>query len=109
MQTTAVPHDPLARALRVLARRWTLEILDLVIDGPKRFSQIHQTFPGLSERVMWERLRDLIDAELLQRNVDPGPPITSSYRATDRSLEVKDRIEELRDALGLERPTRRAA
>jgi DNA-binding HxlR family transcriptional regulator len=31
---------------------------------------------------MTERLRDLQDAGLVQRTVDPGPPITSSYRLT---------------------------
>jgi DNA-binding HxlR family transcriptional regulator len=109
MQATQAPHDPLARTLRILSRRWTLEILEFVAAEPRRFSEIHHAFPGLSERVMWERLRDLIDGELLERIVAPGPPITSTYAATARARDVRVRIEDLRIALGVERPRRHAA
>ncbi|MGI9100042.1 MAG: winged helix-turn-helix transcriptional regulator [Solirubrobacteraceae bacterium] len=58
-------------------------------------------FPDLSERVMWERLRELTGAGLISREVDPGPPIKSIYVATSRAADVRTSIEDLRGALGL--------
>lgn len=49
---------------------------------------------------MWERLRELTDVGLITRQVDPGPPIKSTYMATDRAADVQLRIDELRTALG---------
>ncbi|MDP8908273.1 MAG: helix-turn-helix transcriptional regulator [Chloroflexota bacterium] len=77
-----------------------MDILELLLEKPCRFSEIRQAIPGLSERVMWERLRELTDVGLIVREVDPGPPIKSTYRATDRAADVQLRIDELRTALG---------
>ena len=49
---------------------------------------------------MWERLRELTDAGLVSREVDPGPPIKSTYVATSRAADVHASIEGLRGALG---------
>lgn len=92
--------DSFARSLRSLSRRWTLDILKLLLEKPRRFSEIRQAIPGLSERVMWERLRELTEVGLIVRHVDPGPPIKSTYMATSRAADVQLRIEELRAALG---------
>lgn len=109
MPAQVLEHDPLADALRTLSRRWTLAILRLLLERPCRFSEICHALPGLSERLMWERLRELTEAGLIARHVDAGPPITSTYTATDRASEVHCRIEELRVALGVEHTTTRAA
>ena len=109
MPPTSPATDPLGQALRVLSRRWTLEILEALTDKPRRFSEVHQTFPGLSERVMWERLRDLGQANLIERTVDPGPPITSTYRPTPRAQRVLAELNDLRAALGLDAAGRDAA
>jgi DNA-binding HxlR family transcriptional regulator len=99
-QTSTADPDSFARSLRSLSRRWTLEILELLLQRPCRFSEIRHAIPGLSERVMWERLRELTDVGLITRQVDPGPPIKSTYMATDRAADVQLRIDELRTALG---------
>lgn len=99
-QASIVDRDSFSRSLRILSRRWTLDILELLLEKPCRFSEIRRSIPGLSERVMWERLRELTDAGLITRDVDPGPPIKSTYVATSRATVVRARVEELRSALG---------
>lgn len=100
-QAPIADHDSFSRSLRSLSRRWTLDILELLLQRPCRFSEIRRAFPELSERVMWERLRELTAADLISRQVDPGPPIKSTYAATSRAADVRTTIEELRCALGL--------
>jgi DNA-binding HxlR family transcriptional regulator len=74
--------EHLARELEVLAKRWTLQLLFLLLQRPARFSELERAVPGLTNRVMADRLRELQDAGLVDRQVDPGPPISSNYALT---------------------------
>ncbi len=69
-------------ALQMLESRWALRLLTALIVGPARFSELEAAVPGVSRRMMSERLRELEGAGLVRRTVDPGPPITSSYALT---------------------------
>jgi DNA-binding HxlR family transcriptional regulator len=74
--------EHLARELEVLAKRWTLQLLFLLLQRPARFSELERAVPGLTNRVMSDRLRELRAAGLVNRQVDPGPPIASIYALT---------------------------
>ena len=84
-----------ARGCEVLAKRWTPQLLVLLLQGPARFTALASAVPGLSRRVMTERLRELQDARLVERIVDPGPPITSTYRLTAEGEQLRPALEEL--------------
>lgn len=73
--------EPIAEErLGVLSRRWTLHLLVMLAQEPLRFTQILRSVGGVSRRVVSERLRELVDVGLVERSVDPGPPITSTYK-----------------------------
>jgi DNA-binding HxlR family transcriptional regulator len=72
----------LARELEVLAKRWMLQLLFLLLQRPARFSELERAVPGLTNPVMADRLRGLQDAGLVARQVDPGPPIRGNYALT---------------------------
>jgi DNA-binding HxlR family transcriptional regulator len=74
--------EHLARELEVVAKRWTLQLLFLLLQRPARFSELERAVPGLTNRVLADRLRELQAAGLVDRQVDPGPPITSNYALT---------------------------
>lgn len=84
-----------ARGCEVLAKRWTPQLLVLLLEGPARFSELASAVPGLSRRVMTERLRELQEARLVERVVDPGPPITSTYTLTAEGEQLRSALEEL--------------
>jgi DNA-binding HxlR family transcriptional regulator len=84
-----------ARGCEVLAKRWTPQLLVLLLQGPARFSELASAVPGLSGRVMTERLKDLQDAALVERRVDPGPPITSTYRLSAEGEQLRAVLDEL--------------
>ena len=71
--------EHLAREFEVLAKSWTLQLLFVLLQRPARFRELERAVPGLTNRVMADRLRELQDAGLVDRHVDPGPPITSIY------------------------------
>ena len=86
---------PVARGCEVLAKRWTPQLLVLLLQGPARFSELASAVPGLSRRMTAERLRELQGARLVERHVDPGPPITSTYRLSAEGEELRSLLEEL--------------
>lgn len=104
-QAPLAEHDAFSRSLRTLSRRGTLDILELLLDGPA-----HQRDPSslarLTERLTWERLRELADADLITRTVQAGPPIKSTYTVTTRGAEVHARLGDLRGALDDDEPER---
>ena len=69
-------------ALGMLESRWALRLLTVLVVGPARFSELESAVPGVSRRMMTERLRELERAGLVRRTVDPGSPITSTYGLT---------------------------
>ena len=58
-------------ALHVFGSRWTIEILStLYIAGPRRFNQLKSLLTGISSRTLSDKLRFLVDEELVIRQVD---------------------------------------
>ena len=83
---------------RCWPKRWTLQLLFLLLQRPARFSELERAVPGLTNRVMAmaDRLRELQDAGLVNRQVDPGPPITSLYTLTADGEALRPILEPLR-------------
>jgi len=51
----------------LLGKRWNGQIIDLLLQGPARFGQLVAALPGLSHRVLTERLTELQEARLVTR------------------------------------------
>ncbi|RKH05868.1 transcriptional regulator [Corallococcus sp. CA053C] len=82
-------------AADLLGRRWTGVILRILMDGPRRFGELAQGIGTISERVLSERLKDLEAEGIIERHVDPGPPIRSEYRLTQKGQDFWKVIDEL--------------
>jgi DNA-binding HxlR family transcriptional regulator len=83
------------RVFRLVGKRWTLPILAALLHGPARFSEVARSVPGLSERVMSERLQELCEAGLVERQADPGPPPGTRYRLTPSGERLRPAVESL--------------
>lgn len=80
----------------LLGKRWTGLIIDLLLQRPARFNELDAALPRLSKRVLSERLVELQHAGLVERDVDPGPPITVTYRLTERGRGLGPALHALR-------------
>ena len=76
--------EAITRAFALLGKRWTGLIIVTLLDGPARFSRIVSLVPGMSERMLSERLTELVAAGLVAREVEGGPPVNVRYRLTRR-------------------------
>jgi len=83
------------RAVELIGRRWTGAIVRVLIGGPKRFNELMNTVPGLSDRLLSERLRELEAEGLVRREVAPGPPVCVTYHLTESGQNLEPVIESL--------------
>jgi DNA-binding HxlR family transcriptional regulator len=70
------------RAVEIIGRRWTGAILRALMAGRTRFTEIVRTVPGLSDRLLSERLKELEQEGLIVRTVTPSTPVRVSYALT---------------------------
>jgi DNA-binding HxlR family transcriptional regulator len=76
-------------AVELIGRRWTGVIVRVLLQGPRRFSEIASAVPGLSERLLSQRLRELEAEGLVVRRVIPGPPVGVEYELTRAGHELE--------------------
>ena len=76
--------DALTRVFALLGKRWTGLILAVLMhdQGEARFAELRRAIPGISERMLSDRLTELAAAGLIVREVVPGPPLGVNYRLT---------------------------
>ena len=87
---------PLDSLLRLLMGPWTTYILwVLTSNGPTRFGELKRRVPGISAKVLTERLRMLQDAEVIYRDFQPTIPPQVTYSLTARGHELHEVLESL--------------
>ena len=84
------------RAVEMVGRRWTGAIVRVLLAGPRRFNELLGAIPGISDRLLTERLRELESEELIARTVEPGSPVKVVYELTCAGRELQEPL----DALG---------
>lgn len=62
---------PVAGALDLLGDRWTLLIIRDLMRGHTRFGQFRESPEGIASNILSERLERLVNADLVEREVDP--------------------------------------
>lgn len=78
------------RASELVGKRWTGAIIYAVFNGRTRFVDIAATVPGLSDRLLTERLKELTEAGILERHVAESAPNRPVYRLTRKGLDLRD-------------------
>ena len=83
-------------AIELIGKRWTGAIVSALTDGPKRFGELGKAVPGLSDRLLSQRLRELEEAGVVERQVEPGTPVKVSYSLTGKGADLGPAIAELK-------------
>lgn len=75
--------------VELIGRRWVGAILRYLFEKPRRFNEILSAIPGLSDRLLTERLRELESHGIVLRVVHDERPVRVTYELTEcgRSLE----------------------
>lgn len=72
------------RAIEIIGRRWTGAIVRALLSGDTRFCQIRSTVPGLSDRLLSERLKELEAEGIVERRVATDAQVRITYHLTSK-------------------------
>ncbi len=89
------PESGMTRVFQLLGKRWTGLILAALMNGPGHFAQLRRAVPGISERMLSDRLTELAGLGLVRRTVEEGPPLRVSYELTDAGRAIRPALVEL--------------
>lgn len=79
-------------AIELVGRRWTGAILSAMLMGATRFTDIIHAVPGLSDRLLSERLKELEANGIVVREVHPETPVRIEYHLTKKGEDLSDVI-----------------
>lgn len=78
-----------AHALELIGERWALLVVRELMLGPKRFTDLRASLPGISANVLTQRLEGLEAAGLLVRRRLPPPAAAWVYELTPWGYEAE--------------------
>lgn len=87
-------------AIELIGRRWAGAILWSLGQRPHYFAELTASVPGLSDRLLSRRLRELESAGLVERSVSEGPPARVSYALTEKGRALEPALAELAEWAG---------
>jgi DNA-binding HxlR family transcriptional regulator len=77
-------------AIELIGRRWSGAILQVMRAGPTRFNDLAAAIPGLSDRMLSERLKELEAEQIVERRVIPVTPVRVEYHLTPKGEALGD-------------------
>ena len=83
-------------AIELIGRRWAGAILIALAEDSRYFAELGASIPGLSDRLLSRRLRELEGAGLVERSVHDGTPARVSYALTEKGRALEPALVELR-------------
>jgi DNA-binding HxlR family transcriptional regulator len=84
-----------AFAMELIGERWSLLIVRELMLGARRFSDLRDSLPGISAKVLTERLTGLEAAGVLIRRKLPPPAAVQVYELTEWGYAAEPAIQEL--------------
>ncbi|MEV6314122.1 helix-turn-helix domain-containing protein [Streptomyces sp. NPDC051776] len=85
----------ITRVFGLLGKRWTGPIVSVLMQRAVHFAELRRAIPGISERMLSDRLSELGAAGLVVREVDEGPPLRVAYRLTEAGRALEPGLKEL--------------
>jgi DNA-binding HxlR family transcriptional regulator len=80
---------PVAHAMDVLGERWALLVVRELRLGPRRYTDLAASLPGIGPNVLAQRLRELERSGVLRRRTLPAPAAAKVYELTPWGAELE--------------------
>ncbi len=81
-------QTPLAAALERVGDRWSLLLIEALLDGPRRFGELSEVVDGIAPNILSERLKRLEGERILRATPYSERPPRFTYALTDEGLEL---------------------
>jgi DNA-binding HxlR family transcriptional regulator len=88
-------YCPVAHALGLVGERWSLLVVLELIHGPKRYTDLTDSLPGIGTNILASRLRDLEAHGIVVKRTLPPPAASRVYELTAYGRALRPVIREL--------------
>ena len=82
------PQTPLAAALERVGDRWSLLVIESLLDGPRRFGELSDAVSGIAPNILSERLKRLESERIVRAMPYSERPPRFTYALTAEGLEL---------------------
>lgn len=89
------PLCPIGECMTFLGMAWTPNVIWYLSACARRFSELRHDIPGVSAKVLTQRLREMEERGVLIRRVMPTSPPSVEYELTDLGREFLPVIESI--------------
>lgn len=79
-------HD----TIEFIGKRWTGIIIYTLMSGPKRFNEIAESIPGISDRLLTERLNELVKEDIVTKRLFDSSLKKVEYELTASGMALKE-------------------
>jgi DNA-binding HxlR family transcriptional regulator len=84
----AASQTPLAAALERVGDRWSLLLIEALLEGPRRFGELSDAIGGIAPNILSERLKRLEGERIVRATPYSERPPRFTYALTDEGLEL---------------------
>ncbi|HUC38476.1 MAG TPA: helix-turn-helix domain-containing protein [Acidimicrobiales bacterium] len=85
---TSTQNSGLDSAMTLVGDRWSMLVIDALLEGPMRFSELQEAIPGLAPNVLTARLRRLENEGLVTAARYSDRPPRLDYRVSEAGREL---------------------
>jgi DNA-binding HxlR family transcriptional regulator len=71
-------------AFNLLAHKWMGLVVHVLATGPRRFCELEREIPGVSARLLTERVKELENEGIITRSVSADRPVRVVYELTEK-------------------------
>lgn len=76
-------------AAEILCKKWTGLIIRVLLDGPKRFKEMKEQIPDMSDKMLTDRMKELESMDVVKRTVYPEMPVRIEYELTEKGKDLE--------------------
>jgi DNA-binding HxlR family transcriptional regulator len=84
-------------AINIIGKKWTGLIIRVLMGGPKRFKDVKQQIPDMSDRMLTERMKELESLGIIERKVYPETPVRIEYHLTEKGASLEEVIKAIQN------------
>lgn len=81
--------------LKLLSKKWIGLIVLSLLMGPKKFMEIERFVPGISSRLLSDRLKELEKENIVVKNVYLESPVRIEYSLTSKGKDLSKTFESI--------------
>lgn len=95
MATVEDECAPFDEAMVLLGRRWAGGVVRAMLHGASRFTEIRSATPGVTDRTLSIRLKELETSGIIERRLVADRPARSDYHLTARGRALEPVLAEV--------------